>query len=95
MNKYDTRVTCCIVLPDMFSSEICIFTSEEYFKEHTQVGHSRFGQLTLLNDRSLIKEWNLKLPDGFSELGVLSVSENDAGGFYHSENWYIGEVNKN
>lgn len=91
-NENDTRVTCCIVLPDMFSSEICIFTSEQYFNERTQTGHGRFSQLTLLNDRSLIKEWNLSLPHGFSELGVLSVNENDEGDIYHSENWYIGEV---
>ncbi|CAI1094371.1 DUF3916 domain-containing protein [Serratia plymuthica] len=93
-NGSNIRVTCCIVLPDMFSSELCLFTSEEYFNEHTQVGNGFFGQLSLLSDRSLIKEWNLKLPNGFSELGVLRVSENDEGELYHSEHWYIGEVNK-
>lgn len=95
IDKKNTRVTCCIVLPDMFSSEICIFTSEEYYKEHTQEGHSRFGQTKRLNDRSLIKEWNLKLPDGFSELGVLVASENNEGEIYNTENWYIGEVEEN
>ncbi|EKF62536.1 hypothetical protein B194_4816 [Serratia plymuthica A30] len=58
------------------------------------MGNGFFGQLSLLSDRSLIKEWNLKLPNGFSELGVLRVSENDEGELYHSEHWYIGEVNK-
>jgi len=93
-HENNIRVTCCIVLPDMFSSELCLFTSEEYFNEHTRPGNNYFGQLSLLNDRSLIKEWGLKLPSGFSELGVLRVSENDEGEFYSSEHWYIGEVSK-
>jgi hypothetical protein len=93
-DQENIRTTCCIVLPDMFSSEICIFTSEEYFKEHTQEGHSRFGQIKRLNSRSLVEEWNLKLPDGFSELGLLVASENDEGEVYYTEHWYIGEVNE-
>jgi len=76
----------------MFSSELCVFTSEEYFNKHTKAGEGRFGQLTLLNNKSLIKEWDLRLPDGFSEKGILRVNEDDAGGFYHSEHWYFGEV---
>lgn len=86
------RVTCCIVLPDMFSSELCLFTSEIYFNEHTRKGCGRFGQLELLHDRSIIKEWGLILPDDFSELGILRTCENDDGDIYFSEHWYIGEV---
>lgn len=93
-NKNDIRVTCSIVLPDMFSSELCLFTSEEYFDMHTSPGVNVFGQLSLLRDRSLIREWGLKLPRGFSELGILRVCENDEGELYHSEHWYIGEVSK-
>ncbi|AYQ48056.1 DUF3916 domain-containing protein [Dickeya solani] len=93
-SKKNIRVTCCIVLPDMFSSELCLFTDEEYFNVHTQPGNNHFGQISLLNERSLIDEWNLHLPNGFSELGVLRKSENDEGEFYHSEHWYIGEVNR-
>lgn len=94
VGKDDIRVTCCIVLPDMFASELCLFVSEEYFNMHTQPGNSIFGQLILLQGRSLVKEWNLELPMGFSELGVLRVCENDEGELYQSEHWYIGEVIK-
>jgi len=90
----DIRVTCSIVLPDMFSSELCLFTSEEYFNLHTQPGNNIFGQLSLLHGRSLVKDWNLELPNGFSELGILRICENDDGELYHSEHWYIGEVSK-
>lgn len=93
-NENNIRVTCNIVLPDMFASELCIFTSEEYFKLHTESGESYLGKTGLLSNRSLSKEWNLKLPNGFSELGILRVDEDDEGDLYYSEQWYIGEVNK-
>ncbi|MDR5615942.1 DUF3916 domain-containing protein [Arsenophonus sp.] len=93
-NEDNIRVMCGIVLPDMFASELCIFTSEKYFKLHTESGESYLGKISLLNNRSLIKEWNLKLPSGFSELGVLRVDEDDEGDLHYSEHWYIGEVNK-
>ncbi|WP_133842676.1 DUF3916 domain-containing protein [Erwinia rhapontici] len=88
----DVRVTCSIVLPDMFASELCIFTAEEYFLLHTSEGKSRFGEITLLKDRSLEKEWGLDLPDGFSEVGILRADEDEEGNLYYSEHWYIGEV---
>jgi len=93
-DKNEIRVTCGIDLPDMFSSELCLFTSEEYFNMHTLPGDNVFGRLTLLHGRSLVEEWGLELPKGFSEIGILRVCENDEGDFYHSEHWYIGEVSK-
>ncbi len=94
VDKDEIRVTCSIVLPDMFSSELCLFTSEEYFNVHTQPGNNVFGQISLLHGRSLVKDFNLELPKEFSELGILRVCENDEGELYHSEHWYIGEVSK-
>lgn len=88
----DVRVTCCIVLPDMFASELCLFTAEEYYNLHTTKGTSRFGEITLLHDRSLATEWSLHLPDGFSELGVLRTEVTEEGNVYCSEHWYLGEV---
>ncbi|TNH42438.1 DUF3916 domain-containing protein [Photorhabdus luminescens subsp. sonorensis] len=67
---------------------MCIFISEEYFNEHTRNGYSRFGKIILLSERSLCKEWNLRLPDGFSELGALRISEDDGGKPYYFEYWY-------
>ncbi|RPD97562.1 DUF3916 domain-containing protein [Candidatus Pantoea deserta] len=93
-DKDEIRVTCSIVLPDMFSSELCLFTSEEYFNMHTQPGNNIFGQLSLLHGRSLVKDFNLELPKGFAESGILRACENDEGEIYLSEHWYIGEVNK-
>lgn len=88
------RVTCSIVLPSMFASELCIYTSESYFKEHTTVGDGRFGKISLLDNRSLCKEWGLELPKGFSELGVSILDEDDEGNPFYQENWFFGELSE-
>ncbi|WP_244268016.1 DUF3916 domain-containing protein [Stutzerimonas nitrititolerans] len=86
------RVTSVVVLPCMFTSELCIYTSEIYFKKHTEVGRSIFGEITIIKDRSLAREWGLVLPEGFGELGVMRASEDCDGDPYYSEHWYFGEV---
>ncbi len=88
------RVTCAIILPDMFASEICIFTSEDYFNEHTSNGENRFGILERIQGKSLARSWGLQMPEGFSEIGILRISEDDDGKPYVSEHWYFGEVSK-
>lgn len=88
----DFRVTCCVVLPNMFSSEVCIYCSEDYFNQHTQPGSGFFGDISLITDKSLSSCWGLVLPEGFSELGVIRYSEGDDGNYFSSECWYFGEV---
>lgn len=86
------RVTCVISLPCMFASELCIYISEEYFKEHTSEHTGRFGKIDKIQTRSLAQEFGLILPEDFSELGVLRTDEDDDGNPYISEEWYFGEV---
>ena len=76
----------------MFGSEICIFGSEDYFKEHTQPGVGIFGALSVITSRSLCSDLSLILPPGFSELGILRIDEDDDGKPCRSEVWYIGDV---
>jgi hypothetical protein len=87
-----SRVTCVISLPCMFSSELCIYTSKEYFKEHTTEYTGRFGKIEKIQGKSLAQEFGLVLPEGFNELGVLRTDEDDDGTPYISEQWYFGEV---
>jgi hypothetical protein len=89
------RVTCCVTLPSMFSSEVCVFTSEEYFKEHTNNGRNRFGMLEKIQYKSLAKMWSLEIPKGFSEIGIMRTDEDENGHSCISEHWYFGEVSKN
>ena len=48
VDKKEIRVTCGIDLPDMFSSELCLFTSEEYFNMHTQTGNNFFWKINFI-----------------------------------------------
>lgn len=89
-----SRVTCVISLPCMFSSELCIYTSEEYFKEHTTERTGRFGRIERIQGKSLAQEFGLVLPEGFNELGVLRTDEDDDGNPYISDQWYFGEVHQ-
>ncbi len=91
------RVTCSICLPEMFSSEVCIYLQEEYFQSHTtegfEPGNSLFWSKTRkkIKERSIAKEWGLILPEGFSEIG-LAVDCKDNYGEWAEEHWYFGEV---
>jgi Protein of unknown function (DUF3916) len=89
------RATCVVVLPLMFGSELCIYTSESYFEGHTTEGVQPNGvTVTHIRDRSLAAQWSLALPPGVRELGVhveFGGHENgdDA---YSADHWMFGEV---
>lgn len=83
----ELRVTCCIVLPDMFASEICIYTNDNYFQKHTSDGNNIFGKRTLIANKSLSCDWSLALPASFGELGISCLQDD-----YHSDLWYFGDV---
>lgn len=76
----------------MFASELCIYTDENYFNEHTSNGINRFGLLEKIQGKSLAQEWGLEIPQGFSEIGILQTMEGDDGKIYVYENWYFGDV---
>jgi len=88
----EARVTCCICLPEMFASELCIYNKQDYFCEHTSEGEGRFGKIEKISSKSIAFEWGLVLPTGFKELGVSCLYEGDDGKMYVSEHWYFGEV---
>lgn len=91
-SKDKFRVTCSITIPQVFASEICIFSSEGYYKEHTTPGVGRFGKISLITCRSICEDWGLKLPGGFHELGVLREDADEDGNSLIYECWYLGEV---
>lgn len=91
-NSIKARVTCVVVLPEMFSSELCIYNSEEYFIEHTEAGSGRFGTLEVIKTRSLAASWGLIIPEGFYEHGVLRTDEDEDGRPWVSEQWYFSET---
>lgn len=92
-NQPNLRVTCCVALPDMFSSELCIYLQESYFLGHATPDKSEFGEIVALDDRSLASEWGLNLPEGVMERGVhVNYPETDAHEGLICDRWFFGEV---
>ena len=88
------RVTCCICLPDMFTSEVCIYLDEGYYQSHVAPASSQFGHQETIMDRSLASRWRLQLPSNVDEAGILwcyNVST-EIDEHYVSEHWMYGET---
>ncbi|MEM9245175.1 MAG: DUF3916 domain-containing protein [Cyanobacteria bacterium P01_F01_bin.153] len=92
-----TRVTCLIAVPDMFTSEICLYFDEEYFQSFLKEGEGKYGKSERILDRSLSQELGLTIPADFHEVGMSIYCP--SGYFKHRtwgytrERWYFGEVN--
>lgn len=88
------RVTCNICLPDMHASEICIYSSETYFRLKCGELNNSLGRQTMIANPSLSSEWQLELPKGMSELGIRWQYDTspDPDEHYVSDHWVYGEV---
>lgn len=87
------RVTCSVVLPDMFSSEVCIYLDEDYYQGHVREGVYEYGTTTRIQSKSLAQEWGLTLQPGINELGVLlDYSSKEDDWSLQGERWFYGEV---
>jgi len=92
-NSENLRVTCCIAIPDAFSSELCIYLEESYFLGHTKPQKNEFGEVIALNGRSLAEEWRLQLSEGVLEHGVhVEYPETDTHQGLICDRWFFGEV---
>lgn len=90
-----TRVTCCIALPDMFASELCIYRDEDYFQGHTAPAAHANGTVTVLKGRSLATDWGLTLHPGMQEHGVhVLYPETETTWSLDLIQWYYGEVGR-
>ena len=86
-----TRVVAAISLPDLYASQIIVFFGASYFDSFFDRDSAAQKWTRLEPNRSLVREWNLWLPDGFSERGCkeeLSQPELVSTG----EFWFIGEL---
>ncbi|GKX61157.1 DUF3916 domain-containing protein [Leminorella grimontii] len=91
---YCPRITAVICLPDMFSSEVCLFRSEDYFQGFISESRTEKGSSVLLRERSLAKEWGLILPKGMQELGIAFEyhGSDDPDEWFAGEHWYYGQL---
>lgn len=91
----DFRVTCVVCLPDMFTSEMCIYLQESYFRSHTSEYKNKSYEQIIITEKSLAQEWKLSLSENIRELGIKINYKNDDN--FHEiplilERWYFGEV---
>ena len=88
------RVTCVLCVPDLWTSELCVYLDEAYFREHTGARRDEHGEQAPIAGRSLAAQWGLSLPRGLDEHGVLWKydASADPGDHYLSEHWHFGEV---
>lgn len=88
------RVTSTVCVPDLFSSELCIYSSEDYFLSKVLPSEDSLGYIHSIKGRSLAEEWGLYLPEGIEELGVVwdFTKSSDPDDHYVSEHWVYGEV---
>lgn len=88
------RITAVICLPDMFTSEICLYHSDEYFQGFVSEGSSDNGSSIILKERSLAKEWGLILPAGVQELGVAIEYHggDNPDEWFTGERWHYGQL---
>lgn len=84
----DSRIVANICIPDMFSSEICIYTQLDYHRCHIPPAHDE----SCIIDKSLAAEWGLVLPKGMKERGISFSVEDDDGEIFVLERWNFGEV---
>lgn len=91
---YTPRITAVICLPDMFTSEVCLYRSEGYYQGFITEARSENGSSSLIKERSLVAEWGLVLPKGVQELGTTLeyYGSEDRDEWFTRERWYYGQV---
>jgi Protein of unknown function (DUF3916) len=92
------RVTCVACIPDFWTSELCIYLSDEYAKVHhilidENAQTESASRSNVIVARSLADAWRLNVPSGMRERGVqINYPETDEHHGYQSEHWYCGEL---
>lgn len=92
--NYSPRITAVVCLPDMFTSELCLYRSEEYYQGFITEDRSENGASALIKDRSLAAEWELVLPNNVQEIGITLeyYGSEDRDEWFTVERWYYGQV---
>ncbi|WP_259740719.1 DUF3916 domain-containing protein [Pseudomonas poae] len=66
-------IVACIMVPDIFSSRVCVYTDKARYLGHTQPFDYEYFRQTRIRDRSLAREWGLVVPSGLHEVGFHST----------------------
>lgn len=87
------KVTCCIVLTDMFASEICIYLDKDYFGSHTCTGNYTDSKYSFSPPKSLSEIWQLDIPNNMYEHGIHFeyLVDFDSNEKIYAEHWFYCE----
>ena len=86
------RIVAMIGLPDMFGSEVCVYSDEEYFHYQTNPVTEQYRITERIEGRSLARRWGIRLPDGFRERGLRVHIPDDEDGDYRGEWWFWSDA---
>lgn len=87
------KIISLISIPDLFSSEITIFFNQEYYEHFFKRSGKHQTWQSVDNTRSLLKEYNIKLPTNIvlQEVGFIeNIIDEDYS--YQGEVWAIGQL---
>ncbi|PQV63469.1 Protein of unknown function (DUF3916) [Abditibacterium utsteinense] len=85
-----TRVVVAVTLPKIWQSQIIIFFGEDYFGSFFE-RNTEAQRWTLMEGKSLSRQWNLALPATFSERGYCEERK-DEDEFHRGQIWFIGQL---
>jgi Protein of unknown function (DUF3916) len=87
----DCRVVTAINLPGLFDSQLIVFFGHEHFSRFFTRDTPDQMWVALPPHRSLVREWALRMPAGFSEWG-FSETIRDEGFERRGEIWFCGDL---
>jgi len=91
VNDRSTRVVVAVDLPELWKSQIIVFFGTKYFDTFFNRNTETQRWTRLPQNRSLVQEWSISIPEGFSEHGYLEeINEEDYN--HRGELWFIGQL---
>jgi hypothetical protein len=92
-NARQFRVVAMLCRPELFASEVAIYTNEKIYQDQIWTGDHECGSVRTITGKSFAKEWGLVLPAGFSEHCLeVQGTGSDGTGWYVFEQWFLGEA---
>ncbi len=87
----ETRVVVAICLPELWGSQIIVFFGSDYYDSFFNRDSEDQKWTPLPVNRSFTREWNLRVPDGFSQRGYKEELR-DTDFTFDGEIWFIGQL---
>ena len=86
------RVVVAIDLPDLWNSQIIVFSGDSHFKGFFERNDDYQKWIPLSRERYIVSEWNLSVSKGMDILGIREEITDEGGEQFESEIWFIGEL---